>query len=56
MVAGYTLKVATDEIHREAAKLNLSFREYLVNGPDPINTAVFLEDAVAVSGVGVAGA
>ena len=55
LLEGFTLKVACEEIQREASKLNLSFRKYLTDGPDPINTAVFLEDSVAVGGVTVAG-
>lgn len=52
---GYTLRVAWEELKHEASKLDMGFKDYLMNGPDPINTAVFMEDFVAVSGVSVAG-
>jgi len=52
---GYTLRVAWEELKHEASKLDMGFKDYLMNGPDPINTAVFMEDFVAVSGVTVAG-
>jgi len=55
VLEGYTLRIAYDEIKHECAKVNMGFKQYLIDGPDPINTAVFLEDAVAVSGVGIAG-
>ena len=51
----YTLSVAWSEMKREARKLGVSPWEYLTKGPDPLNPAVFLEDSVAVVGVGVAG-
>ena len=55
---GYTLSlscaVAHAELRREAARAGLSVREYVVHGPDPINAAVFLEDAAAVGGVAIA--
>jgi hypothetical protein len=50
----YTLSVAFTEVRREAKKHGMSIRQYLVDGPDPLNPAVLLEDSVAVVGVGVA--
>ncbi len=52
----YTLSVAWNEIRAEAKKLGFSPWEYLTKGPDPLNPAVFLEDSVAVVGVGIAAA
>ena len=53
-VEGYTMQVAYSEMKREADKVNMSIKQYLTSGPDPVNVAVFLEDAAAVAGVGVA--
>lgn len=50
----YTLSVAFQEIKREATKHGMTIRQYLIDGPDPLNPAVLLEDSVAVVGVGVA--
>jgi zinc transporter 9 len=54
ILEGYTCLVAWREIKREAFLLSMTPMEYLQRGPDPINVAVFLEDAVAVVGVGLA--
>jgi zinc transporter 9 len=54
ILEGYTCLVAWNEIKRESFLLSMTPLEYLRRGPDPINVAVFLEDAVAVVGVGVA--
>jgi len=50
----YTCWIAWGELSREAKKAGLTTRNYIMNGPDPVNVAVFLEDAIAVGGVGVA--
>ena len=52
----YTLSVAWNEIRSEAKKLGFTPWDYLTKGPDPLNPAVFLEDSVAVVGVGIAAA
>ena len=44
----YTALVAWRELSREAKKAGMSTRDYIVDGPDPVNVAVFLEDAIAV--------
>ena len=50
----YSSAVAVAEIRKEAAKVNVSFLEYVTNGSDPMNTAVLLEDGAALVGVGIA--
>ncbi len=51
----YTLSVAWREMVREANKLGMSPRQYLIDGPDPLNPAVLLEDSASVVGILVAG-
>ena len=46
--------VAYRELEREAKKADMTMQEYIVDGPDPINVGVFLEDSIAVAGVGTA--
>jgi len=56
LLEGYSCFVAWNELKREAKKAGMSTWEYIVDGPDPVNVAVFLEDAIAVGGVLVASA
>lgn len=52
----WTLWVAYKAVKSSADELNLTFGEYLKEGPDPMAVAVLLEDAAAVTGVMLAGA
>jgi len=52
----YTLAVAGSELRSAADAEGMSPWEYVRDGPDPVNVAVFLEDSVALCGVGVAAA
>lgn len=54
VLEAYSMLVALHEIRREAAKSGVSALEYIRHSPDPLNVGVFLEDAAAVVGVGVA--
>lgn len=54
ILESYTCWVAWGELSREAKKSGMSTRAYIVDGPDPVNVAVFLEDAIAVGGVAMA--
>lgn len=54
VLEGYTATVAWDEVSKEAKKRGMTPYQYIVDGPDPINVGVFLEDAIAVGGVGTA--
>ena len=54
VLESYTLSVAWKELKSEASKIGMTPREYLIDGPDPLNPAVLLEDSVAVVGIGVA--
>ncbi len=52
----WTLWVAYKAVKESAEALNMSFGQYLKEGPDPMAVAVLLEDAAAVTGVMLAGA
>jgi len=52
----WTLWVAYKAVKQSAEELNISFSQYLKEGPDPMAVAVLLEDAAAVTGVMLAGA
>ena len=52
----WTLWVAYKAVKQSADELNVSFRQYVKDGPDPMGVAVLLEDAAAVTGVLLAGA
>ena len=52
----WTLWVAYKAVKTSADALNMTFGEYLKEGPDPMAVAVLLEDAAAVTGVMLAGA
>lgn len=52
----WTLWVAYKAVKESADELNISFGQYLKEGPDPMAVAVLLEDAAAVTGVTLAGA
>lgn len=52
----WTLWVAYKAVKQSAKELDISFRQYLKEGPDPMAVAVLLEDAAAVTGVTLAGA
>eukprot|EP00302_Diacronema_sp_CCMP2436_P003333 CAMPEP_0179851150 /NCGR_PEP_ID=MMETSP0982-20121206/8097_1 /TAXON_ID=483367 /ORGANISM="non described non described, Strain CCMP 2436" /LENGTH=522 /DNA_ID=CAMNT_0021736651 /DNA_START=34 /DNA_END=1602 /DNA_ORIENTATION=+ len=54
LLEGYSMLMALHEIRREAAKSGLTTLDYIQYAPDPLNVGVFLEDAAAVVGVGVA--
>lgn len=54
VLESYTLSVAWHEMKAEASKLGMTPFQYIMEGPDPLNPAVLLEDSVAVVGVGVA--
>ena len=51
---GFTMSVAWRELVRESTKAGMTPTDYILNGPDPISVGVFLEDTIAVGGVGVA--
>ena len=53
-VEAYSLRVALEEVRREAAKKKQSLWEYVKHGSDPVNVGVLLEDTAAVGGAGVA--
>lgn len=52
----WTLWVAYKAVKASAKELNISFGQYMKEGPDPMAVAVLLEDAAAVIGVTLAGA
>ena len=52
----WTLWVAYKAVKESAKALNISFAQYLKEGPDPMAVAVLLEDAAAVFGVTIAAA
>ena len=54
MVEAYSLRVAFEEVRREAAKDGMTLWEYVRTGSDPVNVGVLLEDSVAVGGSVVA--
>lgn len=54
LLEGYSMLVALHEIRREAAKSGVKTLDYIRDSADPLNVGVFLEDAAAVVGVGVA--
>ena len=54
VVETYSLRVAYEEVGREAAKDGKSVWEYVRHGSDPVNVGVLLEDSVAVGGAAVA--
>ena len=54
ILESYTLYVAVVAIREAAEKGEMTFREYVSKGPDPMAVAVLLEDAAAVFGVIIA--
>ena len=54
VVEGATFLFALKEVRAAAKKLDMSFKEYLLHGPDPMGIAVLAEDGAAVTGVTVA--
>ena len=54
ILEGYTLWVAYKAVREAAKESQMSFKEYLKVGPDPMAVAVLLEDAAAVFGVMIA--
>jgi len=54
VVEGYTLIVALRAVSQGARDMQVSLGEYLKDGPDPMGSAVVLEDGAAVLGVMVA--
>eukprot|EP00613_Pedinella_sp_CCMP2098_P067502 CAMPEP_0171988880 /NCGR_PEP_ID=MMETSP0993-20121228/276128_1 /TAXON_ID=483369 /ORGANISM="non described non described, Strain CCMP2098" /LENGTH=716 /DNA_ID=CAMNT_0012641857 /DNA_START=77 /DNA_END=2228 /DNA_ORIENTATION=+ len=56
LLESYTAWIAWIELSREAKRAGMTSKDYITHGPDPVNVAVFLEDVIAVGGVGVAAA
>jgi len=56
LLESYTAWIAWKELSREAKRAGMTSKDYITHGPDPVNVAVFLEDVIAVGGVGVAAA
>lgn len=54
LLEGYSMLVALHEIKKEAAQSGVKTLDYIRYSADPLNVGVFLEDAAAVVGVGVA--
>lgn len=49
-----SLIAAIQAIRTGARENNMTFLQYIKNGPDPMGTAVLLEDAAAILGLGIA--
>lgn len=56
VLEGGSLVVAYRQVKENAAKAGIPFMQYVRAGPDPNDVAVLVEDTVAVTGVGIAGA
>jgi len=55
IIEGWTLWVAARSVHAQSKTSGMSFKEYILKGPDPMGVAVLLEDGAAVTGVTMAG-
>lgn len=51
VVEGWSLLVAFKAVKQTAADAEMTLRQYIVGGPDPMGVAVLVEDAAAVFGV-----
>ncbi len=56
VVESWTLWVAWKAVSEAAKSANMSMRQYMVDGPDPMGVSVLLEDGAAVLGVMIAAA
>ncbi len=56
IVEGYSLWVAVRAVSQGAQAAGLTFWEFVKRGMDPTSIAVMMEDAAAVTGLGIAGA
>ena len=56
LLEGYSLYVAVKECLSSARELGMTFKDYILHGPDVSTIAVLMEDSAAILGVAVAGA
>jgi zinc transporter 9 len=54
LVEGGTFLFALRQVRRAASKIQMSLRDYIFHGPDPMGVAVLIEDGAAVVGVAIA--
>eukprot|EP01119_Soliformovum_irregulare_P004268 TRINITY_DN15266_c0_g1_i1.p1 TRINITY_DN15266_c0_g1~~TRINITY_DN15266_c0_g1_i1.p1 ORF type:complete len:437 (+),score=98.12 TRINITY_DN15266_c0_g1_i1:37-1347(+) len=54
LLEGYTFGLAIRACYNGAKANGMTFKEFILRGPDPMGVAVLLEDSVAVIGVGIA--